>query len=784
MLESRPPITFPPLLERFPEPVFALEGSACVAANRAAESFSGRTRAELVSTNIRQLFSAESHALLLGLLQSPDGAFTAELDFVHSSGVLQPAQVHGSRDESGLVHLIARGSAAHRQAEADLRHSEASFRYMANNLTEMVLAYDMNRRPTFVNAAAQTLTGYSSEEIERARFIDWIHPEDRPRMLGYWDRLFEGKGFYEEEYRLITRDGRIKWVAASWGPILDDQGRQVGVQGRERDITERRMAEETLRQSEQRHRSSEERYRALFEDSPFPMWEEDFSQVRLYLSQLKAQGVTNLRAWLSAHPETAAECLRRVRVVDVNRAAREFYGARSKEELLGALDRIFDDAAWEIFREEIAELDRTNSLYKAEFQAHTISGEERTVSMIVSVAASPEDWSRVIVSFFDITDRRRLDEEVLQSQKLESLGRLAGGIAHDFNNLLMVVLGYADLLLSEAAGHDVLTRGLAEIKSAGERGAELTAQLLAFSRKQIAQPRSLSLNRLIRESHGMLQRVIGEDIRLEIELAPNAWNIKADRGQLHQVLMNLVVNGREAMPAGGTLSIATRNVPGERGGEYLLLEVRDTGIGMDEPTRRHIFEPFFTTKGRGKGTGLGMATVFGAVAQAGGHISVESEPGEGATFRLFFPRDSASSGAEAFARETAALSGLRGRVLVVEDQAEVRAVTCMILRKLGLEVVEAHSGEAALELARTDQGAIDLLLTDVIMPGMNGRDLASRFVTQRPAAKVIFMSGYTDRIMSPDGLLDSSVAFLQKPFQPDELARMVARALGAPREEA
>jgi nitrogen-specific signal transduction histidine kinase len=398
--------------------------------------------------------------------------------------------------------------------------------------------------------------------------------------------------------------------------------------------------------------------------------------------------------------------------------------------------------------------------------------------MIVSVAA-PEDWSRVIVTFFDITDRKRLEEQVLQSQKLESLGRLAGGIAHDFNNLLMVVLGYADLLLTESADNPSLARGLNEIKMAGERGAELTAQLLAFSRKQIAQPRSLNLNGLIRQSLGMLQRVIGEDVRLQIDLAPDAWNIRADRGQMHQVLMNLVVNGREAMPHGGTLSITTANRSGEpSAGEHVLLEVRDTGAGMDERTRQNIFEPFFTTKGRGKGTGLGMATVFSVVTQSGGQISVDSEPGKGTVLRVYFPRDNTPAAPESVARElppTAVVA--KGRVLVVEDQSEVRLVACTILRNLGLEVLEASDGKEALALADVEKGSIDLLLTDVIMPGINGRDLATRFTLKHPRTKVIYMSGYTDRIMSPDGLLDSSVAFLQKPFKPEDLAKLVSKAL-------
>ena len=262
------------------------------------------------------------------------------------------------------------------------RH-ETHFRLMAKNLTEMVLAYDMDRRLTFANAAAETLTGYSLAELENSHFICWIHPDDRHRMMEYWDRLFEGKSFYEEHYRMLTRDGRLKWVAASWGPILDDAGKQVGVQGRERDVTARVMAEETERQSEQRLRVSEERYRTLFEDSPFPMWEEDFSSLKSFLDELRAGGVTDLRAYFAEHRHALQECVRRVRIVDVNRTAREFYGASTKAELVGGLSRIFDEGAYEIFCEEMVTLAETNSIYQAEFQTRTLQGEERTVNMIV-----------------------------------------------------------------------------------------------------------------------------------------------------------------------------------------------------------------------------------------------------------------------------------------------------------------------------------------------------------------------------------------------------------------
>ena len=775
------------------------EAGNLVSTNAAGAQLSGFAREELLRMNIRQLLAPESSAPVMSLLEQAIGDdlhFVTEAEILTRDGSHQPVALEVSilqgPDCPLMVQYLARKAVPHTGLQ-EMRHNETRFRLMAKNLTEMVLAYGMDRRLTFANAAAETLTGYSLEELEQRQFICWVHPEDRDRMLGHWDRLFEGTSFYEEEYRLVTKDERLKWVAASWGPIMDDTGRQVGVQGRERDITDRRMAEETLRQSEQSLRVNEERYRTLFEDSPFPMWEEDFSRVKTYLDALAARGVTDLRGYLSEHREVLMECVRRIRILDVNRAARDFYGINDKEELLGDLNQIFDEPAYEIFAEEMAVLAENNSLFRTEFQTRTLKGEERSVSMIVSLVETPNrDWSRAVVSFFDITDRKRLEEQMLQSQKLESLGRLAGGIAHDFNNLLTVINGYSDLLLHGLDAGTPLRHGLAEIHHAGMRGAELTRQLLAFSRKQVAQLRPLSLNALVHESEGMLHRLIGEDIRLVVSLDPSAGTIKGDRGQIHQVLMNLVVNGREAMPHGGTLTIETKSVylgpglqevapavlpPVAGARPYVLLRVGDTGVGMDARTKQRLFEPFFTTKHMSKGTGLGLSTVFGIVTQSGGHISVSSEPGRGAVFSVYLPHLAGAAKPETAAGHRRESPKGSGAVLVVEDQPEVRHLTCLILRGLGYEVLEAADGSEALSIAVRHGRPIRLLRSDVIMPGMNGKELAAQLAVLQPLMKVLYMSGYTDRIMSETGVLDNSVAFLQKPFTPDKLVEMVQRML-------
>jgi two-component system, cell cycle sensor histidine kinase and response regulator CckA len=648
-------------------------------------------------------------------------------------------------------------------------------RLITKNLTEMVLAYDMARKLVFVNPAVETLTGYSIEELEQANFICWIHADDQPRMLKLWDHIFQGNSFHDEEYRLITKDGRVKWVVASWSPIVDDSGAQVGVQGREFDLTQRKLAETALRHSEEKLRADEERYRGLFDNSPFPMWEEDFSEIKNYLDSLSAAGVSDLRRHLTEHREALDECIRRVRILDVNRAAQDFYGADSKDQLLIGLAGIFDERALDVFREEMATLAENRSSFQIEFHARTLRGEQRLVDMIVSIVDSARaDWSRVIVAFFDITDRKRLEEQFVQSQKMESLGRLAGGVAHDFNNFLTVINAYSDWILGEMEADNPFRERIAAIHRAGVQCAELTQQLLAFGRKQLVRPMPLNLNSLISESRRVLDRVLGDDIQIHTLLAPDLGTIEADRTQMNQVLMNLAVNALEAMPNGGTLTIETRN---RDEAPEIVLEIRDTGHGMDERTRRHLFEPFFTTKKGSKNAGLGLSIVFGIVSHAGGRIEVQSRPDEGAAVRIYLPRSQSPLPAGDDRKPvTVEPARFERTVLVVEDRPEVRAVTCGMVEQLGYRVLGAANGAEAVTIAQHHQGAIPLLLTDVVMPGMNGREVAEHLCQIKPEMKVVYMSGFTGDLLTETGKLDALTSYLQKPFTLAELAETLRAA--------
>jgi signal transduction histidine kinase len=394
----------------------------------------------------------------------------------------------------------------------------------------------------------------------------------------------------------------------------------------------------------------------------------------------------------------------------------------------------------------------------------------------------------------DIT-ARKLAEEALresqeryqQAQKLESVGRLAGGVAHDFNNLLTVINGYSQMLISRLSADDPMRSELYEINKAGERAAGLTRQLLAFSRKQVLEPRRLDINRVVEEMRPMLERLVGEDVEVQFVLRAESGTIHADPHQLEQVVMNLVVNARDAMPGVGKLLIETANVewnegfaqshPEAQAGRYVMLAVTDTGVGMDEETKNRIFEPFFTTKGVGKGTGLGLPTVQGIVAQSSGYVEVSSEKGKGTTFKVYLP---ALAGAAAAVGRPAAASALGGKetVLVVEDQAEVRKYAVSVLTEYGYRVVAAESAGEALRVCERER--IDLVLTDVVMPNVSGRELADRLEAIRPGTKVLFMSGYTDSVIEHHGVLDAGSEFIQKPFSPEELAAKVRAVLATP----
>ncbi len=371
------------------------------------------------------------------------------------------------------------------------------------------------------------------------------------------------------------------------------------------------------------------------------------------------------------------------------------------------------------------------------------------------------------------------EEQLRQAQKMEAVGRLAGGVAHDFNNLLTIINGYGEIVLAGLPEGNPVRGLVAQMKQAGDRAASLTRQLLAFSRQQVIVPQILDLNGVVTDAAKLLRRLIGEDIELTTALDPALGRVKADPGQVEQVLMNLAVNARDAMPAGGTLTVETANVERD-GGRYVLLRVADTGCGMDAATKARVFEPFFTTKGPGKGTGLGLSVVHGVVQQAGGRIEVDSEPGRGTTFRVYLPLEENAVPRQKPAAVPVSSPGGTETLLLVEDEEAVRGLTRMTLEAGGYRVLEASHGAEALRLAERHAEPIHLLVTDVVMPGMSGRELADRLTASRPGLRVLYLSGYTDDAVVRNGVLEAGVAFLQKPFGVDALARKVREVLDRP----
>jgi two-component system, cell cycle sensor histidine kinase and response regulator CckA len=527
-------------------------------------------------------------------------------------------------------------------------------------------------------------------------------------------------------------------------------------------------------------------YFSLFEDAPVAIWYEDFSRIRQFLDEIQAAGVTDIREYLAVTPEAVRECLQRLTVHTVNRRAREFYEAETSEELLHALPDLFDEKSIEIFRNEVAAFAQGAKHFEAELSTRTLKGEVRSVQMNVSMLDTPAaPWSRVIVAFTDLTQQRRLEEELFQARQLDSLGRLAGGVAHDLNNLLTIINGYTDMLLGDATRDPSMRASLDEIRRAGERAAQLTQQLLAFSRRQALQPKVIDLTRLIGDSESMVRRMIGDQIELSTDLGRSLGRVRADPAQLHHVLINLVLNARDAMPAGGRLSIWTSNVELDAAeaeelrltsGSYVLLGIGDNGVGMDEQTMARVFEPFFTTKRRGNATGLGASTAFGIVKQSGGSIGVSSQPGQGSCFEIYLPQVEAPP--DPHGDRPKAGDG-RGSeiILVVDDEEHVRRLLCSSLGRYGYRVLEAASGAEALTLFEQHHSSIHLVVTDVVMSGLTGPQMATHLMERVPDLRVVYISGYADAPNLKELASRPNARFLQKPFLPHTLALTVRELL-------
>ena len=600
----------------------------------------------------------------------------------------------------------------------------------------------------YTSPQIEPLLGYPVEQwtSDPGLFVRCLHPDDRERVLAEHARSHASGEPLRTEYRLVAEDGRVVWLQDEAVIVRDEESRPLFLQGYLMDITQRKASEQALAERE------------------------------------------NL---LQTIIETEPECVKLIapdgRLLQMNRAGLEMIEADSLEQVAGSV--IGDVIAPE---HRTAFDDLTASVIAGgrgslEFELVGLKGTRRRMEThAVPLHGAGGEILGALSVTRDVTERKRLEEQLRQSQKMEAVGRLAGGVAHDFNNLLTGIIGYADLLRAGLPSESELQADAEEVRKAADRAASLTRQLLAFSRRQVLQPQTLSLNEAVVDMERMLRRLIGEDVELVTDTEPDLAAVEADPGQIEQMIANLVVNARDAMPAGGRLVLRTANVdvnghprtePQMRAGSYVLLSVSDSGTGMDTETQSRMFEPFFTTKDVGKGTGLGLATVYGIVKQSGGYIWVTSAPGAGTTFDIFLPR------AERPSEETPARPALprparagTETVLVVEDERLVRDLIARNLRERGYAVVTAENGAEALDAVSRGGGPIDLLLTDVVMPELGGPELAARLTGAQPGLKVVYMTGYAERAVV--GEL-APWPLLQKPFDVGALADTIREVLDA-----
>jgi two-component system, cell cycle sensor histidine kinase and response regulator CckA len=770
--------------------------------NRAYAEMFGYTIEELLGRNILELTPPEHRDFVFSQFRRENSlyeAFGLKKDGTYISIEISAKNCLFEGESARLAAV--RNITERKQAEEQLHHQLVFTEAITASLGEGVYALDQRGRVTFMNPAAEAALGWTQVELlgQPMHEIIRFQPPDGTSLPANDDPLLQvlhsGQAIQDGSDLFTRKDGTRFPVSYTASPIITG-GQVVGSVLAFHDITERKRVEEIhLRRGAQV---------ALRADINGALAESN-SSLRDILDHCTAAmvqflGASFARIWTLNQDEKVLELQASSGIyTHIDGAhARVPVGAfkigRIAEERLPHItndvqhDPRVSDKAWAEREGMIA------------FAGYPLLVTDKLVGVVAMFARHKlaEDTLDALASIADIISQsierkhaeealRKSEEQLRQAQKMEAVGRLAGGIAHDFNNLLTVITGYSQLTLRSLHAEDPLRDNIEEIKKAGDRAAALTRQLLTFSRKQVLQPKVLDLNAVVSEIEKMLRRLIGEDIELRTALQPELGHIKADPGQIEQVLMNLAVNARDAMPNGGKLTIETQNVSVDEDfvkqhiavipGSYVMLAVSDTGIGMNEETQQRIFEPFFTTKELGQGTGLGLSTVYGIVQQSGGGLWVYSEVGRGTTFKVYLPR--VDEEAQVYKPGLPAPEALSGKetILLAEDEEIVRNLVREVLKSHGYKVLEAANGGAALLLCERHQGPIHLMITDVIMPEMSGRELTDRLAGLRPEMKVLYMSGYTDNAIADHGVLEAGKNFIQKPFSPDALVGKVREVL-------